>query len=69
MVIPTECPFCGNMIGDCRSPMGCEVCHPPYPDSLRCLITGNPCGTDTWEIHHACPCQNCQEWMKEKHLL
>jgi hypothetical protein len=30
---------------------------------LRCLITGNPCGTDTWEKHSACKCVNCQTWL------
>lgn len=63
MVMPTECPFCGNMMGDCRSPMGCEVCHPP--DILRCEITGNPCGSDTWEINHPCQCKNCKKYVEE----
>lgn len=27
---------------------------------LRCLITGNPVGTDTWKIGYSCQCQICQ---------
>jgi hypothetical protein len=30
---------------------------------LRCLITDNPCGTDTWGI--PCECANCQTWLTE----
>lgn len=29
----------------------------------RCVITGNPCGTDTWEVNHPCPCVECQAWL------
>lgn len=30
---------------------------------LRCLITGHPCGTDTYEVSHgACHCANCEAW-------
>ena len=26
---------------------------------LRCLVTGNPVGTDTWEVGRPCACRNC----------
>jgi len=29
----------------------------------RCEITGNPCGTDTWEILTPCKCKQCQAWL------
>jgi hypothetical protein len=32
---------------------------------LRCLITGNPCGTDTWEKNSSCKCANCQTWLAQ----
>lgn len=31
---------------------------------LRCEVTGNLCGTDTWEISYECPCQPCQQWLR-----
>lgn len=68
MVMPSKCPFCGNMIGDCRSIGGCEVCNPLIHDPDRCEITGNPCGTDTWEINHPCQCKNCQKYLKKEEL-
>jgi hypothetical protein len=68
MVMPSQCPFCGNEISDCRPLGGCEVCHPPIPDYSRCKITGNPCGTDTWQIDHPCQCKNCQKYLKESHV-
>jgi len=32
---------------------------------LRCLITNNPCGTDTWEINTPCRCENCQQYLND----
>jgi hypothetical protein len=32
---------------------------------LRCSVTGNPVGTDTWEASYECPCAGCQEWLSE----
>lgn len=26
---------------------------------LRCQVTGNPCGTDTWPVGEPCICLNC----------
>jgi hypothetical protein len=26
----------------------------------RCLVTGNPCGTDTWQVDHPCQCAPCR---------
>ncbi len=65
MVMPSECPICGSMMSDCRQPYGCESCN-PLVSVLRCEITGNPCGTDTWEINYTCPCKNCQQYLKER---
>jgi hypothetical protein len=31
---------------------------------LRCLITNNPVGTDTWMVGRPCQCQNCREMLK-----
>ena len=27
---------------------------------LRCLVTNNPCGTDTWIPGKPCQCENCK---------
>lgn len=69
MVMPSQCSICGSMMSDCRQPYGCEVCNPPSTPILRCEITGNPCGTDTWEINHPCKCKNCQEYLKGLEFL
>jgi hypothetical protein len=29
---------------------------------LRCVITGNPCGTDTARAGYECNCQGCWAW-------
>ena len=35
-------------------------------DSTRkCLITNNPCGTDTWSEGYVCLCLNCQLYLIE----
>ncbi len=34
------------------------------PDDLRCEVTGNLCGTDTWEANYVCQCASCTEWLK-----
>jgi hypothetical protein len=26
----------------------------------RCLLTSNPCGTDTWPTGNSCQCDNCK---------
>jgi hypothetical protein len=31
---------------------------------LKCEITGNPCGTDTWEVNHPCTCKNCTIYLE-----
>ena len=38
------------------------------PNTLRCKITGNRCGTDTWQEGHQCSCANCQLWIIIKAL-
>ena len=35
------------------------------PDGmLRCTVTGNPCGTDTWEANSSCSCEPCTEYLR-----
>lgn len=29
----------------------------------RCEVTGNPCGTDTWEVNHPCTCGPCSRYV------
>ena len=31
--------------------------------SVRCLVTKNPRGTDTWKVGRPCQCGNCQAWL------
>ncbi len=34
------------------------------PDcNVRCKVTNNPCGTDTWVIGRPCKCSHCQAWV------
>lgn len=33
---------------------------------LKCLITQNECGTDTWSSGHPCHCENCKKWLEGK---
>lgn len=35
---------------------------------LRCRITGNPCGTDTVRLGHACECEACRVVLGERSL-
>jgi hypothetical protein len=30
---------------------------------LKCKITGNECGTDTWTVGQSCPCESCQIYL------
>jgi hypothetical protein len=32
-------------------------------EMLRCSVTGNPCGTDTWTEGQPCGCPRCQAWL------
>lgn len=32
-------------------------------DVPRCLVTGHPCGTDTWARGSSCPCAPCQAFV------
>ncbi len=32
-------------------------------EHLRCQVTTNPCGTDTWMVGKECHCSNCQTWL------
>jgi hypothetical protein len=31
---------------------------------MRCLVTGNQCGTDTWFVGSSCKCAACQRWLE-----
>ena len=31
---------------------------------FRCLVTKNPCGTDTWLVGHPCDCASCQTYLR-----
>lgn len=35
----------------------------PPAQPLRCYITSNPCGTDTWMVGEECKCVACQTWL------
>lgn len=37
---------------------------PASPWYLRCLVTKNMCGTDTWSVGQPCQCKNCQLWLR-----
>jgi hypothetical protein len=30
---------------------------------LRCKVTKNPMGTDTWMVGYKCPCESCQAYL------
>ena len=32
---------------------------------LRCVITKNICGTDTWVDRYPCPCENCKKYVAD----
>ncbi len=36
---------------------------------IRCSVTGNPCGTDTWMEGHPCKCDGCQLWLHLRALV
>lgn len=36
---------------------------PASPWPLRCMLSGNPCGTDTWMRGTRCECLNCTTWL------
>jgi hypothetical protein len=47
----------------------CVKCY-EEPQSIavdRCLVSGNPCGSDTWMEGTMCHCQNCQRWICLSH--
>lgn len=35
----------------------------PSDVRLRCTVTKNPCGSDTWRLGHACQCTPCRQWV------
>src|SRR5262245_18800748 len=60
----------------CDKPMGHDGEHWTYggdtlmwPDPvtrgtrLRCFVTGNLCGTDTWPVWRPCVCDMCQQFL------
>ncbi len=34
-------------------------------EAIRCLITNNPVGTDTWQEDSPCECKNCLTWVEK----
>jgi hypothetical protein len=34
--------------------------------NLRCNVTKNPCGTDTWANGYKCQCESCQLWLEHE---
>lgn len=36
---------------------------------IRCSVTGNPSGTDTWMEGHPCKCDGCTLWVLLRSLL
>lgn len=34
-----------------------------FTDLLRCSMSGNPCGTDTWSAGSHCQCNQCTKWV------
>ena len=38
----------------------------PTRAEFRCQITGNLCGTDTWEKDSPCSCGPCREWLSQQ---
>jgi hypothetical protein len=68
---PAElCPHCGE--SPCRlSAYHAMLEHPDVKplieaakSQLRCLVTGNPCGTDTWAVGHPCECSRCRKFLE-----
>ena len=46
---------------------GCSSSDCPFGKQVnRCSVTGNPCGTDTWEVSYQCPCESCQAWVRDQ---
>ena len=54
-----ECDSFGNALPCMRCYFG-----PPPDATLRCAKSGNPCGTDTHRVGHACECTPCRQWTK-----
>lgn len=48
---------------DAMEGIGCFKCSPYQQGVLRCFITSNQCGTDTWPEGYECKCDNCQEYL------
>ena len=38
----------------------------PESTELRCNVTGNPCGSDTWAVGRPCQCAPCQQYLDER---
>lgn len=57
------CPIVNNRID-----LGC-ACHGAFAFGMahgRCHVTGNECGTDTWQLGYVCPCPGCVRYMAGK---
>jgi hypothetical protein len=44
-------------------PLHAEPARPALDNTLRCKVTSNLCGTDTWATGHPCQCASCQQWL------
>jgi len=38
-------------------------------DEMRCDVTTNLCGTDTWAEGYVCECDSCQGWLKARQAM
>ena len=47
----------------------CVKCYEEPQDIVvnRCMLTTNPCGTDTRPADCPCACMNCQAWLSRAH--
>jgi hypothetical protein len=59
------CPACNSTaVGAPKEqplPTAAEAC----PIEPRCMITGNPFGSDTWQKFHPCSCDSCQKALRK----
>ena len=57
---PWECTICGKPEQPTdTAALAKPASSPAGGDVVRCLATGNPVGTDTWQVGRPCRCANC----------
>lgn len=54
-----RCHDCNYILMDVEAPA------PQAESELRCAVTGNLCGSDTWVPERPCRCTNCQYWLQK----